>query len=126
MDQLIDLNLKVTLLDDETIKSRAAENGFDDVASYIKVAALNAQTFTLNNIQEPIGRPSIEYKFQVTQEQMQKIQNNMKQSSCDDLTNYLQYVAQHAVISAVVEVRSTGSLDEMLARIGKSRNLDLS
>ena len=45
----------------------------------------------------------------------------MKESGCEDLTSYLQYVALHAVVTAVVEVRSTGSLDAMLERIAKAK-----
>ena len=45
----------------------------------------------------------------------------MAQSNCEDLSTYLEYVALHAVICAVVEVRSTGSFEAMKKRIADSR-----
>ena len=45
----------------------------------------------------------------------------MKETKCEDLTTYLRYVALHAVITAVLEVRSSGHLDSMLERIAASR-----
>jgi len=45
----------------------------------------------------------------------------MKTSNCEDISVYLQYVALHSVVYCVVEVRSTGNLEEMLQRIANAR-----
>ena len=45
----------------------------------------------------------------------------MRASGAQDLGAYLQYVALHAVISSVIEIRSTGNLDDMLKRIADSK-----
>jgi hypothetical protein len=45
----------------------------------------------------------------------------MQESDCRDMTTYLRYVALHAVVTAVIEIRSTGSLDAMLERIAKAK-----
>ena len=50
------------------------------------------------------------------------IEENMKESGCEDIESYLKYVALHAVVTAVVEVRSTGDFDAMLARIAKAKS----
>ena len=123
MDTSIDINFKVTALQRQTIESRAFENGFDDISAYIKVAALRTQEFKYTTAGEAIGSPSIQLGFKATQGQIEKIEENMQKSNCEDLTAYLQYVALHAIVNAVIEVRSTGGLDNMLKRIADSRNL---
>lgn len=123
MDTSIDINFKVTALQKENIESRAFENGFDDISSYIKVAALKTQEFKRNSAEEAIGEASITLGFKATQAQIEKIEENIQKSDCEDLTSYLLHVSQHAVMSAVIEVRSTGGLDDMLSRITKARNL---
>ena len=123
MDTSIDINFKVTALQKQNIESRAFENGFDDISSYIKVAALKTQEFKCNSAEEGIGEASITLGFKATQAQIEKIEENMQKSGCEDLTRYLLHVSQHAVMSAVIEIRSTGGLDDMLSRITKARNL---
>ncbi len=121
MDSDISINFKVTPSQRETIDLRMSENGFDDVSAYIKVAALKTQAFNFKSIEPSIQEPSIELGFKVTESQKKKIEENMKESSCEDLETYCRYVAQHAVVTAVIEVRSTGNLDAMLQRIAQSR-----
>jgi hypothetical protein len=123
MDTSIDINFKVTALQKQNIESRAFENGFDDISSYIKVAALKTQEFKRNSAEEAIGAASVSLGFKATQAQIEKIEENMQKSDCEDLTSYLLHVSQHAVMNAVIEIRSTGGLDDMLSRITKARNL---
>ena len=61
----------------------------------------------------------------ITQSQKTKIEENIEKSECPDIQTYLKHVALHGVISAVVEVRSTGTLDAMLARIATKRNISI-
>ena len=121
MDTVIDINFKVTASQKETIRLRASENGFDDISAYLKVVALKTQAFTLTPAGTSTGEASVELGFKVTESQKIKIEEKMKQNGCKDLTSYLQYVALHAVVTAVVEVRSTGSFDAMLERIAKAK-----
>lgn len=121
MNTDIDINFKVTPKQKETIDSRAFENGFDDISAYLKVVALKTQKFSLTTEGTSTDKASIQLGFKATQGQIEKIEENMQQSKCEDLTTYLQYVAIHGVVSAVVEVRSTGALDSMLERIAASR-----
>ncbi len=122
MDTTIDIHFHVTQEQKETIELRASENGFDDISAYLKVVALKTQAFTLTPAGSSTGEASVELGFKVTQAQKTKIEENMKESGCEDLTTYLKYVALHAVVTAVVEIRSTGSLDAMLARIAKAKS----
>ncbi len=122
MDTTIDIHFHVTEEQQETIALRASENGFDDITAYLKVVALKTQAFTLTPAGSSTGEASVELGFKVTQTQKTKIEENMKESGCEDLESYLKYVALHAVVTAVVEVRSTGSLDAMLARIAKAKS----
>lgn len=119
--EFMDIKFKVTPSQKETIDLRALENGFDDVASYIKVVALKSQTFVITSAGASSEEATIALEFKVSESQKAKIEENMKQVGCKDLTTYLQYVALHAVVTAVVEVRSTGDLDTMLKRISDSR-----
>ena len=121
MQASITLKFKVTPSQKGTIDSRATENGFDDTASYIKVAALKVQEFKFTTAGSSNEEPSVELSFNVTPAQKTKIEENIKESGCEDLTNYLRYVAMHGVVTAIVEVRSTGNLDAMLKRITDGR-----
>lgn len=121
MQENILITFKVTEAQYQTIALRAAENGFDDIPCYIKVVALHTQAFKLTSALSAIGTPSKELSFQVTPAQNAKIEANMKESGCEQRDTYLEYVALHGVVSAVVEVRSTGTLDSMLARISASK-----
>ncbi|MEN8302772.1 MAG: hypothetical protein ABFQ64_01710 [Campylobacterota bacterium] len=121
MDTTTKINFKVTAAQKKIIDSRAEENGFDDISAYLKVVAIKTEPFTLTSAGAPEEEASIELEFTVTETQKNKIEKNMKESGCDDMTTYLQYVAQHGVIAAVIEVRSTGNLDAMLDRIKNSR-----
>ncbi|WP_373030081.1 hypothetical protein, partial [Sulfurovum sp.] len=115
MDTTLDINFNVTPSQKETIHLRALENGFDDISAYVKVVALKTQAFTLTPAGSSTEEASVELGFKVTDIQKTKIEENMKENGCEDLTSYLKYVALHAVVTAVVEVRSTGNLDAMLA-----------
>ena len=121
MDADININFKVTPSQKETIESRMSENGFDDISVYLKVVALKTQKFHLTSAGESTQEPSVELGFKVTEIQKNKIEENMKESDCEDLTTYLRYVALHAVVTAVLEVRSTGNLNSMLERIAASK-----
>ncbi|PHS40983.1 MAG: hypothetical protein COB07_03040 [Sulfurovum sp.] len=121
MHRTINISFNVTPAQKETIESRMSENGFDDISAYLKVIALKTQTFTLISAGASMGEASVELGFKVTESQKTKIEEKMKESDCENLTSYLQYVAMHAVVTAVVEVRSTGSFDAMLERIAKSK-----
>jgi len=122
MDTTIDIHFNVTQEQKETIGLRASENGFDDISAYVKVVALKTQAFTLTPAGSSTGEASVELGFKVTEAQKNKIEENMKENGCEDLTSYLKYVALHAVVTAVVEVRSTGNFDDMLARIAKAKS----
>jgi len=122
MDTTINISFKVTPSQKETIDLRASENGFDDTSAYVKVVALKTQAFTLTPAGSSTEEASVELGFNVTEAQKTKIEENMKENGCEDLTSYLKYVALHAVVTAVVEVRSTGNLDAMLARIAKAKS----
>ena len=121
MDTTIDIHFNVTQEQKETIDLRALENGFDDISAYVKVVALKTQAFTLTPAGSSTGEASVEIGFKVTELQKTNIEEKMKESGCEDLTSYLQYVALHAVVTAVVEVRSTGNFDSMLERIAKAK-----
>lgn len=121
MDTPININFKVTPSQKGTIDLRVSENGFDEISTYLKIVALKTQKFNLAYPAPSIEEPSIELGFKVTQTQKTKIEENMKESDCEDLATYLKHVALHGVVSAVVEVRSTGNLDAMLERIAKQK-----
>jgi hypothetical protein len=121
MDTAINIKFKVTPSQKETIDLRMSENGFDDISAYLKVVALKTQTFTLTPAGSSTEEASVELGFKVTEAQKTKIEEKMTESGCEDLTSYLKYVALHAVVTAVVEVRSTGNFDDMLARIAKAK-----
>lgn len=118
------IDFKVTPTQKETIELRAVENGFDDARSYIKVVALKSAPFVLTSAGTSDEEPSISLGFEVSESQKSKIEANMKESNCEDLATYLRYVALHGVVNAVVEVRSTGKLDDMLQRIAESRKAE--
>jgi len=121
MDATTDISFKVTSSQKETIESRMLENGFDELSAYLKVVALKTQTFSFTSAGSSAEDVSVELGFKVTESQKTKIEEKMKESGCENLTSYLQYVALHAVVTAVVEVRSTGDFDDMLKRIAASR-----
>jgi hypothetical protein len=121
MDTSININFNVTPSQKETIDLRASENGFDDTTAYLKVVALKTQSFHFTSAGSSTGEATVELGFRVTESQKTKIEENMKESGCEDITSYLRYVALHGVVTAVVEVRSTGNLDAMLKRIADSK-----
>jgi len=122
MDTTINVSFKMTPSQKETIESRMLENGFDDLSAYLKVVALKTQTFSFTSVGSETQEASVELGFKVTESQKAKIEEKMKENGCENLTNYLQYVALHGVVTAVVEVRSTGDFESMLARIAKAKN----
>ena len=123
MSKTTNINFKVTPSQKETIDSRFVENGFDDISAYLKVVALKTQAFILTAAGSSQEEATIELEFQVSESQKSKIEENMKESGCENLSQYLLYVALHGIVTSVVEVRSTGNLDAMLQRIAQSRKL---
>ncbi len=121
----MNINFKVTPSQKETIDLRVAENGFDDISSYIKVVALNVQKFTIRNPETLAEEVSVELGFTLTEAQKTNLDRNMEESNCKDVAVYLTHVALHGVISAVIEIRSTGKLNAMLERIAKARGIKL-
>ena len=121
MDTSIAIDFKVTPRQKESIESRMFENGFDEISSYVKVVALKTQEFKLTTSDSSNEEASVKLGFSVTQGQLEKLEENMQGSNCEEMSTYLQYVALHAVVNAVIEVRSTGNLDLMLQRIANSR-----
>ena len=115
------IKFKVTPSQKETIDKRVVENGFDDIASYIKVVALKTETFNYTPAGSSNEEASIEIELHISDSQRAVIEEKMIASGAKDLGTYLQYVALHAVISSVIEIRSTGSLDDMLQRIADSK-----
>jgi len=121
MDTIIDISFKVTASQKATMTSRMLENGFDELSAYLKVVALKTQTFSLTSPGVLTEEASVEVGFKVTESQKTKIEDKMKECGCENLTIYLQYVALHAVVTAVVEVRSSGDFEEMLKRIAAAK-----
>jgi len=121
MDTTIDIHFNVTQEQKETIDLRALENGFDDISAYVKVVALKTQAFTLTPAGTSTGEASVELGFKVTESQKIKIEEKMKECGTEDLTTYLQYVALHGVVTAIVEVRSSGDFEDMLKRIAAAK-----
>ena len=124
MDSRHYISFNVTPSQKETIEIRMSENGFDDIASYVKVVALKTQTFSLTPVGASSQEASEELGFHVTASQKTQLEEKMNESGCQDLATYLRYVALHAVVTAVVEVRSSGKLDDMLERIAKAKKRD--
>ena len=121
MEKTIRINFTVTPSQKETIDLRVSENGFDDVSAYIKVVALKTDSFNVTPAGSLNEEPTVEIGFDVTQPQKSVIEEKAKASGSKDVAEYLQYVALHAVISSTIEIRSTGSLDDMLKRIADSK-----
>ena len=121
MDTTITIRFNVTPAQKATIESRMFENGFDELSAYLKVVALKTQTFSLVTPPESRGEASVELGFNVTESQNTKIEEKMKECGTENLTNYLQYVALHGVVTAIVEVRSSGDFEDMLKRIAASK-----
>jgi hypothetical protein len=121
MDTSFYVSFNVTQSQKETIESRMSENGFDELSAYLKVVALKTQTFSFSSVGSSTQEASVEVGFKVTESQKEKIDEKMKESGCEDLTSYLQYVALHAVVSAIVEVRSSGDFEDMLKRIAAAK-----
>ena len=117
----MDINFKVTPAQKETIHSRMLENGFDEISAYLKVIALKTQAFNLTSAGLSSEEASMELSFKVSESQKLSLEEKMKESHCEDIQTYCKYVALHAVVYAVVEVRSTGDFETMLKRITDSR-----
>ena len=121
MDAPITIDFLLTPSQKDTIELRAQENGFDDIMSYIKVVALNTCAFTPKSVGRPAGEALEQYQLKMSPAQLEKLKTKMEASAMEDVSAYLQYVGLHAVVSAEIEVRSTGTLDAMLARISASK-----
>ena len=119
------INFKVTPSQKETIDLRVGENAFDDISAYLKVVALKMQKFTIRNKEELSQEASVALEFNVTEAQKISLDKNMQECNCENISTYMQHVAQHGVVSASIEIRSTGGLDAMLARIAKARGIKL-
>lgn len=117
MDTRTKICFNVTPTQKETIDLRVEENGFDDIASYVKVVALKTEEFNLTPAGDDINDASVEICFEVTQTQKTKLDEKVTGSGCETLARYVQHVALHAVVGAVLEVRSTGNFDSMVERI---------
>jgi len=115
------MRFNVTPSQKATIESRMLENGFDELSAYLKVIALKTHTFSFTSAGASTQEASEELEFKVTESQKTKIEDKMKECGCENLTSYLQYVALHAVVSAIVEVRSSGDFDDMLKRIAAAK-----
>jgi len=113
--------LRVTPSQKETIKLRAAENGFDDISSYLKVLALRTESFILSPLSASVEDASFEFSFNVDTIQKTKIENKVKESSAKTLEEYLLYIALYGIVTTTVEIRSSGNLDSMLERIAQSK-----
>jgi hypothetical protein len=121
MVEKIDINFKVTPSQKETIGLRAEENGFDDIAAYLKVVSLKAQPFNISSAGLSEGEGQIELGFQVTESQKASLEEKIQESGAKDLDSFLTYVALHGVVTSVIEIRSTGNLNSMLERIAASK-----
>lgn len=125
MNKAIDINFKVTLSQKETIDLRVKENGFDEISAYLKVVALKTQKFTIRNPELVSEEATIELGFTLSETQKITLDKNMEESECKEIASYMTHVAMHGVVAAVIEIRSTGGLNAMLARIAKARGLKL-
>lgn len=105
----------------QTIQTRAQENGFDDVAVYLKVTALKTQAFKISPAGMENETSSETIDFNVNEAERAKIEELAKESGSETISQYVIYAALHAVVTAVVEVRSTGSFDDMLQRIAAKK-----
>lgn len=121
MEKTTRINFTVTPSQKETIDLRVSENGFDDISTYVKVVALKTDAFNVTPAGSLNEESTIEIGFNVTPSQKTVIEEKAKASGSKDISAYLQYVALHAVISSTIEIRSTGSLDDMLKRIADSK-----
>jgi hypothetical protein len=115
------ISLQVTAKQFETITKRTEENGFDDITTYVKHAALKVDPFTLSDAGMSHETPTHTIEFDTTDAQHAKIEAKMEAMECDELNTYLTYVALHGVTTVVIEVRSDGSFDDMVARIQKMK-----
>lgn len=122
MSSDININFKVTPVQKETIDLRVSENGFDDISAYLKVVALKTQSFNVSPVGSSEEEGSVELGFKVTWLQNKSLEEKVQESDCKDLSTYLKYVALHGVVTAVIEIRSTGNLDAMLARIASTKS----
>ena len=115
------INVKMTPSQKETIDKRGLENGFDDIVSDIKVVALKTDAFNYTPAGSSDEEANIEIELHVSESQRAVIDEKTRASGSKDIETYLAYVALHAVISSTIEIRSTGSLDDMLQRIAESK-----
>jgi hypothetical protein len=115
------ITISVTPSQMNTITMRANENGFDDVQAYVKVAALKTHPFNLTPAGSDHEVSSESISIELNDAQYEKIEENVKECNCKSIEEYVVYVSLHCVVSAVVEVRSTGSFDDMLARIAAQK-----
>jgi hypothetical protein len=123
MDTSLNITFKVTPAQKEALESRMRENGFDEISVYLKIAALKTRPFAITQAGVSSQEASIELGCTITPSQKTTIEERMKECGCQDIGAYFLYVGLYSVITSVVEVRSSGSLDEMLKRIAQSRNL---
>jgi hypothetical protein len=117
MDTMMRIDFKVTASQKDTIDLRVKENGFTDISEYLRVTALKTESVNVTPAGATSEEPTIEVGFDVNEVQKQKLEEKSKESGAESLDEYLLYIALHAVVNSVIEIRSTGNLDAMLARI---------
>lgn len=121
MDTKIDIDFKVTPQEKKAIDQRVEENGFDSVASYLKVVALKSPQYEIPLKQSESQDATLDIHLEVTPEQKALMEQKAKENACDDLITYLKFVALNAVVGVTIEVRSSGTLDDMLKRIASQK-----
>lgn len=121
MDKLITINFKVTPTEKKSMEHRAHENGFEELASFIKLVALKSSKYKVKSSLPTVEKSSETITIKATEEQKAIMQRKAKEGDSDNLENYLKFITLNAVVTVSVEVRSSGKLDDMLSRIAGTR-----
>lgn len=121
MDTPINISFKVTPSEKEAMEHRAHENGFDSLASFIKLVALRSSKYKVTSATPTIEKSSEIISLKVTAEQKEILEKKAKEGDSQDLETYLKFITLNAVVTVTVEIRSSGKLDAMLSRIAVGR-----
>lgn len=121
MDTLESISFKVTPSEMSAMQHRAHENGFESVASFMKLVALRSSKYKVTAEKSTVEKQSQSITIKVTAEQKEIMEKKAKEGDSEDLVTYLKFITLNAVVTVTVEVRSSGKLDSMLERIAKSR-----
>jgi len=121
MDTFVDINFQVTPSQNTVLEQRARDNGFETLNAYLRVVASKSPLCKVMPEQPTTEQDSIQISFKVTPEQKAQMEQRTKESGCDDLIKYVKYVALNALLSVTIEVRSAGSMDDMVQRIMNKR-----